>query len=109
MRENDKPVLIYSTFPDAVLAETAGRALVEQSLCACVNILPAMTSIYRWEGAVETASEAVLIIKTRTGLVPDVMAAVSAIHPYELPAFVVLAVEGGLAPYLDWIVSSTRD
>ena len=109
MRENDKPVLIYSTFPDAVLAETAGRALVGQSLCGCVNILPAMTSIYRWEGAVETASEAVLIIKTRTGLVQDVMAAVSAIHPYELPALVVLAVEGGLASYLDWIVSSTRD
>lgn len=109
MRENDKPVLIYSTFPDAVLAETVGRALIEQSLCACVNILPAMTSIYSWEGKIATAHEAVLIIKTRTGLVEDVIAAVTTLHTYDVPALVVIPISGGADRYLEWIVDSTRD
>ena len=68
MQENDKPVLIYSTFPSPEAAEAVGRELVEGRLAACVNILPGMTSIYRWEGAIARDSEAVMIIKTRRDL-----------------------------------------
>ena len=67
-----------------------------------------MTSIYRWRGAVETANEAVMIIKTRSSLADAVIAAVEAQHPYETPALVVVPVEGGSGEYLAWIMASTR-
>jgi periplasmic divalent cation tolerance protein len=105
---NDKPVLIYATYPDAETAEDEGRALVEEGLAACVNILPGMVSVYRWEGAVERGQECVVIIKTRAGLADRAIAAARARHPYTTPAFVVLPVEGGLAAYLDWIVAMTK-
>lgn len=107
MDADDKPVLIYATYPDADTAEAGGRALVEAGLAACVNILPGMVSIYCWEGAVERAQECVMIIKTRRGLAQPVIAAAQGRHPYTTPAFVVVPVEGGLAAYLDWITAST--
>ncbi len=109
MDADDKPVLIYATYPDAETAEAGGRALVEARLAACVNILPGMVSIYRWEGAVERAEECVMIIKTRRALAERAIAAAQGRHPYTTPAFVVLPVEGGLAAYLDWIAASTTD
>jgi periplasmic divalent cation tolerance protein len=105
---NDKPVLIYATYPDAETAEAGGQALVAAGLAACVNILPGMISIYRWEGQIEREPECVMIIKTRAGLAEQAIEAARARHPYTTPAFVVLPVEGGLAPYLDWIVASTN-
>lgn len=107
MQENDKPVLIYSTFPDAGTAEKVGRNLVSQNLCACVNILPDMTSIYRWQGAVETAREVVMIIKTRAELTDAIFAAVETGHPYQTPALLVLTIDGGSADYLAWIVTNS--
>ena len=68
MDPNDKAVLIYATYPDPETAEAGGRALVEAGLAACVNILPGMVSVYRWEGAVERSEECVMIIKTRAVL-----------------------------------------
>lgn len=86
MQENDKPVLIYSTFPDFETAKNAGEVLTSQALCACVNIMPGMTSIYRWQGAIETAREVVMFIKTRAGLKEAVFEAVKSIthikHPH---------------------------
>lgn len=108
MHENDKPVLVYTTFPETTLAESAGADLVRQELCACVNIIPGMTSVYRWQGKIETAAETVMIIKTRAGLVDEVCAAVLALHPYEVPALVCVPVTGGLPAYLDWIAANTR-
>jgi periplasmic divalent cation tolerance protein len=104
---NDKPVLIYATYPDAETAEAGGRALVEEGLAACVNILPGMVSIYRWEGAIERGAECVMIIKTRRALAEPAIAAARARHTYTTPAFLILPVEGGFQPYLDWIVAST--
>jgi periplasmic divalent cation tolerance protein len=104
---NDKPVLIYATYPDRETAESGGRALVEARLAACVNILPGMISIYRWEGAIELGAECVVIIKTRARLADAAIDAARSRHPYTTPAFVVLPVEGGWSPYLDWIVDST--
>jgi periplasmic divalent cation tolerance protein len=76
LQENDKPVLVYATFPSGEVAETMGRQLVEQRLAACVNILPGMTSIYRWEGVIERDSEVVMIVKTRASLAEAAMGAV---------------------------------
>ena len=108
MRENDKSVLVYSTFPSPEAAEAVGRELVERRLAACVNILPGMTSIYRWEGAIARDSEAVMIIKTGEALASAVMEAVKSRHPYANPALVVLPIVDGSAEYLGWLNSETQ-
>ena len=107
MQENDKAVLVYTTFPSADEAEAVGGALVDGGLAACVNILPVMTSIYIWKGERNRDSEAVMIVKTRSALAERVMAEVKARHPYETPALLVLPVEGGFADYLAWISAQT--
>ena len=107
MDENDKAVLIYSTFPTAEAAEAAGGYLVDAGLAACVNIIPGMTSIYRWEGKIARDSEAVMIIKTRASLVEAAIAAGKGGHPYTNPAFLVIPVEGGAAAYVGWLMDET--
>lgn len=99
--------LIYSTCPDAQTARVIGRKLVEAELAACVNILPGMTAIYRWEGAVEEDAEVVLLIKTRAELVDRVIALGCALHPYETPAFVAFKIEAGSSAYLAWLAEQT--
>ena len=107
MQENDKPVLIYSTFPSAEAAESVGRQLVEERLAACVNILAPMTSVYRWEGKIARDSEAVMIIKTRSSLAEAAMEFVKARHTYTNPALLLIPVEGGAAQYLAWLMQET--
>lgn len=107
MSENDKPVLIYSTFPRGESAAEAGRHLVESRLAACVNILPHMTSIYRWEGEVRQDDETVMVIKTRSGLADSVIAAVAERHPYDNPALLVLPIASGASNFLAWVASET--
>ena len=107
MQENDKPVLIYATFPSPEAAEAVGQQLVAARAAACVNILPGMTSIYRWEGAIARDSEAVMIIKTRAGLALRVMEMVKASHSYANPALLVLPILGGSADYLRWLEEQT--
>jgi periplasmic divalent cation tolerance protein len=107
VQENDKPVLIYSTFPSPEAAEAVAQELVERRLAACVNILPGMTSIYRWEGAIARDSEAVMIIKTRAGAAGQAIAAVKARHSYANPALVVLPIIGGSDEYLRWLEVET--
>ncbi len=109
MHENDKPVLVYSTFPSLDAAEAAGRELVERRLAACVNILPGMTSIYRWEAAIARDSEVVMIIKTRASLADTTIAAVKVRHTYANPALLVVPIIGGSADYLRWLVEETAD
>ena len=107
MQENDKPVLIYSTFPSADAAEKTGGQLVDLRLAACVNIIPAMTSIYRWEGERQRECEAIMIIKTRKGCVDDVVAHVKGVHAYSNPALLVIPVEGGSVDYVAWLAAET--
>ena len=107
MDQDDKPVLIYSTYPSAAEAERIGGALVDRGLAACVNILPGMTSIYIWEGRRQRDSEAAMLIKTRTGLADTAIAEARKLHPYSNPAFVVLPVDGGSADFLRWIMEQT--
>ncbi len=108
MQENDKAIIVYSTFPNVASAESVGGGLVERKLAACVNILPGMTSIYRWEGKVERDSEVVMIIKTRKSLADAVIVGVKAEHPYTNPALLVVPIEGGAEAYLSWLIEETK-
>ena len=108
MQENDKPVLIYSTFPTAEAAAEAGHELVAARLAACVNIIPGMRSIYRWEGKIAQDSEAVMIIKTRASLAEAAIAATRQRHSYTNPALLVVPIEGGSADYLGWLMQETE-
>jgi periplasmic divalent cation tolerance protein len=104
----ERAVFVYTTWPSLVEAETAGRALVERRLCACVNILPGMVSHYWWDGAVERGEEVVMIIKTRASLSAQVSAAVKAMHTYSTPAILVLPIESVEQTYLSWILAETK-
>ncbi|MDX2288581.1 MAG: divalent-cation tolerance protein CutA [Hyphomicrobiaceae bacterium] len=108
MSETDTPVIVYVTCPDLATAELLGRELVEMRLAACANILPGMTSIYRWQGTIEQSTEAVLLLKTRSTLAEGVIEAVVARHPYETPAVLRIDVTGGAAGYLAWLDGETR-
>jgi periplasmic divalent cation tolerance protein len=103
----DRAVLIYTTWPALADAEVAGRALVERKLAACVNILPGMISHYRWEGKVERAEEAVMIVKTRVSLADAVSDAVKELHSYDTPAILVLTLESVEKSYLAWLLAET--
>jgi periplasmic divalent cation tolerance protein len=107
LQENDKPVLIYSTFPSAAEAERIGGALVDRGLAACVNIFENMTSIYIWEGKRERGSEAAMLIKTRASLAERAIAEARKLHSYSNPAFLVLPVSGGSEDFLRWIAEQT--
>ena len=107
MQENDKPVLIYATFPSDEVAETMGRQLVEGRLAACINILGELTSIYRWEGKIEQDREVAMIVKTRASLAEEVIATVKSGHPYANPALLVLPVVGGADAYCAWLMQET--
>lgn len=96
-------VLILTTVPTEELGASIGRALIEARLAACVNILPPMTSIYRWHGAVTTDTERQVVIKTTDAQVPAVQERLRALHSYELPECLVLPVSGGSDAYLDWV------
>lgn len=99
--------LIYMTAGTADEAASIGRTLVEERLAACVNILPGMTSIYRWQGALEEGSEVVMIAKTDAALVPELVARVEKLHSYDTPCVVSLSIESGSDSFLAWIGAET--
>lgn len=96
-------VLIYATFPTHDEAMRIATVLVESGLIACANILPAMTSVYVWQGKRHADGEVAVILKTRRALAERVVAEARALHPYENPALLILPVEGGSEPFLRWI------
>ena len=107
MTENNKYVLIYSTFPSPEEAERIGGALVERGLAACVNVFPGMTAIYVWEGKRQRETEAAMLIKTRADLADAAVEEACKLHPYSNPALVVLPIIGGSAAFLSWIAEQT--
>lgn len=100
-------VFIYSTFPDEAAARRVAEALVTAKLAACVNIYP-MTSVYEWQGKLETGSEAAAFIKTRRSLAEAAITAARPLHPYSVPCFLILPVEGGSEDYLAWAREQTK-
>ena len=101
----DKRIVLV-TVPDRTVGRTLARALVEKKLAACVNVVEGMTSIYAWKGAVEQASEVLLICKTRADLFPVLQQELLTMHPYSVPEIIALPIEAGHTPYLQWIDES---
>ena len=108
MANDERPVLIYTTFPSIEDAKRVGDALVAARLAACVNMVPGMISIFEWKGAREEANEVAMIIKTRAALVERVIEETKRLHPYEIPALLVLPTEGGSEDYCAWIAGQTQ-
>ncbi len=99
---------LYMTASGRDEAVTIGRALVQERLVACVNVLDGMTSLYWWQGAVQQESEAVLIAKTLSDRVPDVVARVRELHSYECPCVVALPISQGNPAFLEWITKEVN-
>lgn len=95
-------ILVLTTVPNDDSAEAMARTLVEERLAACVNLHAAMTSVYRWKGAVEREAERQVVIKTTRERLPALQARLKTLHSYELPELIVLSVEGSPA-YLAWV------
>jgi periplasmic divalent cation tolerance protein len=100
-------VLVLTTLGADADALTLARTLVEEHLAACVNVLPPMTSVYRWRGRVEEDQERQMVMKTTRKQVAALEQRLRQLHPYELPEFVVLPTSGGSQAYLGWVGEST--
>ena len=100
--------IVLSTAGSVEEARKIARHLVENQLAACVNIVPEIESIYRWQGKVESSSEWLLLIKTSSGKVPSVEDAIRELHSYDLPECIAIAIDGGSSEYLDWIGDSVE-
>lgn len=100
-------VIALTTVPADGNPEQLAQQLVEEKLAACVSILPAMRSVYRWKGSVERADERQLVIKTTRSRVTDLEARLRRLHPYDVPEFIVLSIDSGSAAYLSWLSDST--
>ncbi len=98
--------IVLSTAGSHEEARQIARALVDRHLAACVNIVPQIESIYRWEGKIEESHEWLLLIKTSAELFPAVRDSIRALHSYDLPECIVVAIEDGSAGYLKWIDTS---
>ena len=104
----DAVVVVLSTFPSADVAATVARTLVEERLAACVNIVPAVRSIYRWESAIHDDAEALAIIKTTAARVVAMRDRLVELHPYDVPEAIELPVAGGHTPYLAWVTGEVE-
>jgi periplasmic divalent cation tolerance protein len=100
-------IVVLITAPGADKAAEIGRALVEERLAACANIVPGVRSIYRWEGKLQDDAEVLMLVKTRAALFEKLRERVVALHPYSVPEVLALPVAAGAQPYLDWIASAT--
>lgn len=100
-------VLVMTTLPAAHDGTAVARALLEEQLAACVNLLPEMRSMYRWKGAIENDVERQLFIKTTRQRLPELWKRLRALHPYEVPEFIVVPIVEGSDAYLRWIAEST--
>jgi periplasmic divalent cation tolerance protein len=100
--------IVLTTVTDAVEAERLARTLVEERLAACATLLPGVQSIYHWEGAMESATEILLLLKTGADQVAALEERVRTLHSYQTPEFLVLKVESGTLSYLEWMRSNLR-
>ncbi|HUP67950.1 MAG TPA: divalent-cation tolerance protein CutA [Sphingomicrobium sp.] len=99
---------VYAVFADVEEAERIGRIVVEERLAACINILPGVRSIYRWQGAVESADEVAAVLKTSTASADALITRIAALHSYDVPCIVTWPIDKVLASYADWVEASAR-
>jgi periplasmic divalent cation tolerance protein len=108
-RQNDTNArMVYVTCPDTETARTIASALVEYRLAACVNIVPGLESVYRWQGKIEIDTEVLLLIKTQAERVAAVQTQVEELHPDDVPEVVAVPIVDGSKAYLDWLDEQTR-
>ncbi len=98
--------LILCTFPDAELARCVGHSLIEARLAACVNLIPGVESIYRWQGAVETSAEVLAVFKTTAATLPALEFRLRELHPYEVPEIIALRPDQVAETYARWVSES---
>lgn len=108
MADTEDVVVVLSTFPPNDSAAQIARTLVSEKLCACVNLLPGVRSLFEWDDVIEDQEEQLAIIKTTRARVPALLARLPELHPYEVPEALVLPVSGGLAPYLAWVAAGAK-
>jgi periplasmic divalent cation tolerance protein len=104
----EQVLLVMTNVPDIESAQTITKSLLEQRLTACVNCQAGVQSRYRWQGAIETATEVSLSIKTTASRYAELQAAIKALHPYQVPEIVAIPIVDGWEPYLAWIVEETK-
>ena len=100
--------IVFTTLPDSNSAVKLAEALVEKRHAACVHLLPAGLSVYRWGGRIEHADEVTLLIKTTQASYAELETAIRTTHPYDLPEIIAVPVTAGLPAYLDWVDAETR-
>lgn len=103
----DQALLVLTNVPDLQCAQLVARTLVESRLAACVNVLPAVQSIYCWQGQIEEATEMTLLIKTTSQQYESLQRAIVKLHPYDVPEIIALPIVSGYEPYLQWIATET--
>lgn len=103
----DAVVVVFSTAPDIEVAKSIARALVERRAAACVQLLSGLHSTYRWQGALEEASEVLILAKTTRARLPDLEVALREMHPYEVPECVAVQAAHVAAPYRAWVLDET--
>jgi periplasmic divalent cation tolerance protein len=103
-----KDVLVVLVTCPPEKAQAIAGALVEERVAACVNVVPSLSSVYRWKGAVHNEAEALLLVKTSKDRFEDLKQAVLRHHPYELPEVIAIQVDRGHAPYLEWVIESSH-
>lgn len=101
-------IVVLVTAPSTEKAAELAKALVEEALAACGNIIPGVRSIYRWEGKLCDDAEVLLVLKTERHLFEALRTRVLALHPYSTPEVIALPVEAGHPPYLEWLTASVR-
>ncbi len=107
---NDQFIIVLITTPDRQTGEKMARQLLEQKLAACVNIFSPVTSLFRWQGKIETEQEALLLVKTRAELFASrLVPTVRSLHPYDEPEIIALPILSGSQSYLDWIEAETTE
>jgi periplasmic divalent cation tolerance protein len=104
----DEYCLVLCTCPDRPSADCLAEALVRQRLAACVNLLPGIASVYRWEGQVERAEEQLLLIKTERRSYPALQEYIQRHHPYQVPEIIALPIVAGSSDYLQWVSACLR-
>lgn len=104
----EQALLVMTNVPDGATARTLASHLIAEKLAACVNILPAVRSIYRWEGLIEETEEVTLLIKTVQARYAILETAIKTLHPYQLPEIIAIPIVDGLPSYLGWVAQETK-